>query len=346
MYSLLENKKVILLNGRIAYKVDQKIRIVEGRLTNHYDSDIKELTPVLISKIRKLIPDVKIVKYKKSYYVIQLIPIESKLFFLSNKVKEIAINEKLNDRFYFEQPDDIRKSLLLASKNLKTEIDNQDDIADLSEITELTDDEILNFIDLLSKFPCFAIESNVGKKIFDLLKSNIDSIKVRVEKKQIFYRSRKWKEDKPWKSSNDLWLAIEGKNMQGRFNPVGVPYLYICDNSEILRKELRLGEYEKRSTIKIINKDCFFVFDLTQEDHFLFKNCLLRNDGSEKNTKKYSIPNFIAQCLHYLQEKEKIQIDGIKYFSVQDENKTCINYVLFSKNQNDFEVLDFISEDN
>ena len=100
---------------------------------------------------------------------------------------------------------------------------------------------------------------------------------------------------------------------------------------------------ERRSTIKISNKSELYVFDLTNETSPLFENCKRHND--EKNSYNYSLPNYIAQCLHYLKETAGVEIDGIMYFSVQDDTNKSKNYVLFEKDAHDFNQLDFIVDD-
>ena len=55
---LLKNKRVILKDGSIAYRLTTKIRIVNGKITNHYDSDIKQITPQILNQVKKTISNI------------------------------------------------------------------------------------------------------------------------------------------------------------------------------------------------------------------------------------------------------------------------------------------------
>lgn len=345
LYPLLEKRKKILRDGSIVYRLDERIRIVNGRITDHYEKDLRELSPQVLKKINKLCPESKIVQYRKVFYIVDLLPPQSEYLFLQDKVRYVSVNDKLKDRFFFQQNEDIDEQVSISNNNISLPIEVQEDFGNLSDLSKQKDTEVFIFIDFLSKFPCFAMTTKVGKEIFALIKEKVKSNKIMISENQVFYRSRKCEGNIPWKSSDDLWLAPEGKNGQGRFNVIGVPYLYISEDSAILAKELRLEESELRSTMKIENKSSFWVMDITKEHDVLFELCKQPNDGDEKNTKKYSLPNFVAQCVHYIHEKENVQIDGIKYLSVQDESNCINNYVLFTKNKEDFNVLDFIPQE-
>lgn len=344
---LLKNKRVILKDGSIAYRLTTKIRIVNGKITNHYDSDIKQITPQILNQVKKLFPTSQIIKYKKAYYISELLD-ETTLENI-NQIKEntknIHIHEALEKEcFYIKVDDKLENIPVITDGTTSVTEESQDDIISISQLINIDINEVAKFIDFLTKFPYFAIETKTGKAIYELFKKNIDKIKVKIDKDTVFYRSRKWDpEHKSGWLPKDLWLPPEGKNNQARFNVVGVPYLYISDNSSILPKELRMSVDERRSTIKIANKSELYVFDLTNEKSPLFENCKRHND--EKNSYNYSLPNYIAQCLHYLKETAGVEIDGIMYFSVQDDTNKSKNYVLFEKDAHDFNQLDFIVDD-
>lgn len=333
----------LLINGKQSVRVDPLIRIVDGEILRRVDSSkygtpLKEITPQLIKKINRITNNSRIFKYKKSFYVLDLVDFDKYPYLkeFCNQNKSTELNQKLSVSFYFDQPENFAEDFTVSNGESSLNKKNAEELINFAELAAITQDEANDFLQELKVLPFFAIKTASGQKIYELLKKDINNAKEKIEKNRVFYRSRKWIENQTKDYSvSEVWTAPFGKPSQGRFNTIGIPYLYISESLEILKKEIRMNKDNKRTSIELKNKMEYFVLDLTKENNRIFDLCKIKND--DMNSLTYNFPNFLSQCLYYMKVREGIKIDGIKYFSVQNlKNENYINYVLFENEINNF----------
>lgn len=229
------------------------------------------------------------------------------------------------------------KGQFIPSANAKDIVGATDLFSDISET------EIANFLSVLERYPFFASKDSTGIKIYDGLKEYIKTKSISVEGEN-FYRVRRWEKDQviPF-TENTMWTAPYGKPQQGRFNVLGIPYLYLSETIEIARKENSIGNSKKKNhtTMKVTNHSEFILFDMTSLNSYIFQYCNFKNP--DKNYTQYLLPNYIAQCFDYMNKYENIKIDGIKYTSVHNKKgENYANYVLFNKTQYDFKNIEIV----
>lgn len=221
---------------------------------------------------------------------------------------------------------------------------NAKDVVGATELfLDITDFEIAKFLGVLEKYPFFASQDSTGIKIYEGLKEYIKTKTINIEG-EIFYRARKWEKGQhiPF-TENTMWTAPYGKPSQGRFNFLGIPYLYLAETIEIAKKEtsIRNGKKKEHTVMKVTNHSEFILFDMTSLNSYIFQYCNYKNPN--KNYTQYLLPNYIAQCLDYMNKYENIKIDGIKYTSVHNKKgENYANYVLFNKTQYDFKNIEIV----
>jgi RES domain-containing protein len=129
-----------------------------------------------------------------------------------------------------------------------------------------------------------------------------------------------------------LWQAPYGISSMGRFNPIGINYLYMADSLQTASAELK--QAGKFTVMETSIKDNISILDLSDEECIIFELCNKRKAGSSANPQEYLLPNFIAQCCTYLTDLEGKKIEGLKYKSTLFEEG--YDYVFFNKYQDSF----------
>ncbi|MFE6074217.1 RES family NAD+ phosphorylase [Paenibacillus sp. NPDC057886] len=180
-----------------------------------------------------------------------------------------------------------------------------------------------DFTKLLIKYPMMALEHEVGRKIYESF--NAKSVKglVSYPAGTVLYRGRKRNNIErhvPYVES-ELWAPPEGVPGQGRYNPSGVPVLYLTDTKTTALKEIGLTDGQTAEIGCFITLRPITIWDIDNLDLDEFVSLPSLNHSTI--SKEYVFPNFLAQCAG------KAGINGIKYKSVKQENSfniALLNY--------------------
>lgn len=189
----------------------------------------------------------------------------------------------------------------------------------LDIIKNVTEEEIVDFLGHLIRYPMLALEHKIGK----LIRKNIRGMTTTVRLSGSCYRCRVRPESEvlPW-TEPEMWQAPTGVSQQGRFNPTGIGLVYISREKETAIAEMKQSNgaiidviklnFEEKATLKII--------DITRSDVPLFRLCMAKATNQPLK-KSYLLPNFLAQCC------SMEGIHAIKYKSVYHPEVS--NYVFF-----------------
>jgi hypothetical protein len=112
--------------------------------------------------------------------------------------------------------------------------------------------------------------------------------------------------------AQELGAPPEGRPRHGRFNPTGVPVLYLAGSPLTALKETRLDNGVVAEAGKFIVLRDLPTWDVRETDIKDFVSLPTMNPGIIN--KEYLFPNFLAQCA------SKAGIYGIQYGSVQDND--------------------------
>ncbi|TRY26515.1 RES domain-containing protein [Brevibacillus sp. LEMMJ03] len=184
-------------------------------------------------------------------------------------------------------------------------------------------DEASIFAEFLLKYPMLGIHHPIGQKIFDqIYHRNIPGICTMLQG-TIFYRARARDNsirNVPYRP-DELWAPPVGIPSHGRFNPIGVPVLYLTSSQEVTLEEIKLGNREHdvaeiAEFVLVKNIEVWDVRDLDIKDLVTMPSL---NEGAI--TREYIFPNFLAQCCAVA------GINGLQYESVKDN--TAWNLALF-----------------
>ncbi|MGG0940460.1 RES family NAD+ phosphorylase [Brevibacillus centrosporus] len=173
--------------------------------------------------------------------------------------------------------------------------------------------EAQRFIKHLMRYPMLGMEHEVGKKILKTIRSSkMDGIMV-LDQLQTFSRSRKRnliQRHVPFIDS-ELWAPPEGIPVHGRYNPIGVPVLYLGDSIKTCLAEthVKSGEAAEVATFQLLKT--IRVLDIRRDGNLSDLVSIPALTGNPL-TKEYIFPNFLAQCCALS------GIHGIVYESVQN----------------------------
>ncbi|MGX4585679.1 RES family NAD+ phosphorylase [Paenibacillus chitinolyticus] len=228
----------------------------------------------------------------------------------SNKQKDMKESEIQETQF-----------ALISSKNKQTAVpinELESAFGLLDVIGKISEEEMVDFVSHLQRYPMLSLEHNVGITIRNAVKKMASKQTVT----GCFYRCRirKSEELMPWTEA-EMWEAPHGLSGQGRFNTAGNGFLYLSRGEDTAILELKQPAGTLVDVMKLEIEAEIKVIDITQLDIALFRYCMFKASGSPQNKKEYLVPNFLAQCC----QKEKIH--AIKYKSVF--NKEVSNYVFF-----------------
>ncbi|HDR8418033.1 TPA: RES family NAD+ phosphorylase, partial [Bacillus cereus] len=181
-------------------------------------------------------------------------------------------------------------------------------------IFNLSTKEQNDFIDYLWEYPLMGLHHEVGKKIFAKLSSpDLEGLSELQTGTQL-YRSR---ERDPIERhaayiNSEMWAPGFGIPSQGRYNPVGVPVLYLADAEETCIEEIQPEEDNLVEFATFVLLEPIKVWDISDTD--LHEILSTPSINIRKVSKEYILPNFIAQCCSLA------GIAGIKYESVKNPN--------------------------
>ncbi|MEK4060680.1 MULTISPECIES: RES family NAD+ phosphorylase [Paenibacillus] len=192
----------------------------------------------------------------------------------------------------------------------------------------VSSDDATVFTRLLINYPMMALEHDVGRKIYEAFLNKSVKGLITLSQGTILYRGRKRnviERHVPFVES-ELWAPPEGIPGQGRYNPSGVPVLYLTDNKSTALKEIDLQNGEAAEIGQFVTLASLTIWDLENLDIDEFVSLPSLNRGSI--SKEYVFPNFLAQCAG------KAGINGIKYNSVKDKNGNNIALLNYKRDYN------------
>ena len=259
---------------------------------------------------------------------------------LRKNIPAYFLYEHQDSKFYTEE---VYKPLFNESEEWKLEVSDDtfavlfkkeeltihgNEIKDVAAIKQLfpdlTENQILNFINHLRKYPFFSIEHEIGKLIFNNLKEKAIEHSCILTSGTFLYRAREVKDDNIFTTDEDMLEPDTGIPNIGRFNPYGVPTLYLSEDSETAKLELGAGKFQ---IAQIVVKKEINIIDLEKSGGLLYHYCNKPLNTKEYNPAEYVLSNFLAQCASYLKNECGIELDGFKYESTKNKGKYC--YALF-----------------
>lgn len=179
-----------------------------------------------------------------------------------------------------------------------------------------------SFATYLLKYPMLGLDHFIGQQIFEKIKDHKVPGITKLNQGQILYRARK--RDKVIRHvpfiESELWATPLGASSHGRYNPVGVPVLYLADSIKTCIDEIEMGDEEVAEVGEFVLLKDFVVWDVRVTDIKEFVSMPSLN--ARAISKEYIFPNFLAQCC------AAAHIDGIMYGSVK--NPHGLNVVMFN----------------
>lgn len=230
-----------------------------------------------------------------------------------------------------------RKEYTIKTKdgNKMLPSDSHTIISTTEMFSNISEDQVLEFINFLDDTPYLAMLNSVGKKIYKGLKQikDKDTGFVNLKKGTEVYRTRQLeKSDSIPTNLKDFFDVPRGVTKLNRFNHLGFQCTYVCTNSDVAIKELKDDCIFSCAKGKLTRS--FKVLDMTKSTNNVFDYCLKEKGSSKSMPREYLLPNFIANvCIN-------LGIDGIKYRSVLDTG--VFNYVLFNFTKHDIDNLEYI----
>ncbi|WP_056485702.1 RES family NAD+ phosphorylase [Brevibacillus sp. Leaf182] len=179
------------------------------------------------------------------------------------------------------------------------------------------------FIAFLMRYPMLGLEHGTGKKIYNDIRNGKMKGFNTLEQGTVLFRGRKRDtvaRHVPFVES-ELWASPVGVSGHGRFNPVGVPVLYLGDSIKTCLKEINIGDQEVAEVPAFILLEPIKVWDIRDTD--LKPLVSLATLNNRAISKEYVFPNFLAQCC------TMCNVNGIMYESVKNKkgwNIALLNY--------------------
>ncbi|GAA0853909.1 RES domain-containing protein [Paenibacillus glucanolyticus] len=235
------------------------------------------------------------------------------------------------------RPDDITGGVFSPSDEIYTKNDVVDfwgyDYETFSDFSakygeNIEVDDLINFKKYLSKYPMLALKHPTGRAIYSTLEKHYTAKEYHVLSPEIgtLYRGRTRKRD----NSNvftdkDMWSPPAGLPQHGRYNCIGVPVLYVCDNVDAVPYEIHpthddvidIGEFQ-------ILEDELHLFDLGSFDPYFQGFFNEENEETKILKQAYLLPNFIGTCC------SAIGYHGVKYEGVHRNRFSYTNFALFN----------------
>ena len=180
--------------------------------------------------------------------VIKQLDIFNSINQLRSKIPNYFLYEHNDPKFY---DDEIYEVVFQNTEDWKLQIEDDtfaisfkkeeltiqgDEIKYVASIEQLFPDlnlcTIVNFISHLRKFPFLSLQSDVGLLIFNRLKEKAENHCIIIESGSHLYRARELKDDNIFSTDESMLEPDTGIPNIGRFNPYGVPSLYLSEDWE------------------------------------------------------------------------------------------------------------------
>lgn len=178
---------------------------------------------------------------------------------------------------------------------------------------KLTRNAVMHFKESLIRLPMMALHHKVGKQVLDAIRNgDVPGIGFLQQGLTLYRaRTRDIGERKASFLPEEMWAPPAGKAKQGRFNPVGVPVLYLGDSERTCIKEVGLKKIEDEvadvGEFVLLRK--MKVWDLRDTDltEFVSELSATKNPVSAN----YLFSNFLSQCCSLA------GVDGVVYSSTK-----------------------------
>ena len=95
----------------------------------------------------------------------------------------------------------------------------------------------------------------------------------------VYYRSRVIPADKDYLSSKDMGCPPAEKATAGRANPIGIPYLYLCDNIDTTFYEIRAVYLDKVSVGRFVIQRDLDLVDFNTDTNLFYAFNSENNDS-------------------------------------------------------------------
>jgi hypothetical protein len=201
-----------------------------------------------------------------------------------------------------------------------------EDFLDATEYEEkFTENELMNFMAFLDDSPMFAMNNDVGRKIFRLI-SDFPYI-IGFDKDKYYHCRARNKNDSPY-VWEQMRRAPYGVTYPGRYNHAGQAYFYFSDKADGAKNEILKHMSSKDKDDKVlqivelgVNTDVRLI-DLSGKNKrglntfFKYIRFPLGMDQVAR-PREYLIPCFVSECCR------AVGINGIKYYGGKDYS----NYV-------------------
>ncbi|MBP3450614.1 MAG: RES domain-containing protein [Spirochaetaceae bacterium] len=283
--------------------------------------------------------------------VIKQLDIFNSINQLRSKIPNYFLYEHNDPKFY---DDEIYEVVFQNTEDWKLQIEDDtfaisfkkeeltlqgSEIKDVASIEQLFPDlnlsTIVNFISHLRKFPFLSLQSDVGLLIFNRLKEKAENHCIIIESGSHLYRARELKDDNIFSTDESMLEPDTGIPNIGRFNPYGVPSLYLSEDWETAKLELNTNKFQ---VAQIEIKKSLRIIDLKKSGGLVYKFCNKSLNSKDYNPDEYMLPNFLAQCASYLKNECEIELDGFKYESTKNKGKYC--YALFDVHKPNIQISD------
>lgn len=283
--------------------------------------------------------------------VIKQLDIFNSINQLRSKIPNYFLYEHNDPKFY---DDEIYEVVFQNTEDWKLQIEDDtfaisfkkeeltlqgSEIKDVASIEQLFPDlnlsTIVNFISHLQKFPFLSLQSDVGLLIFNRLKEKAENHCIIIESGSHLYRARELKDDNIFSTDESMLEPDTGIPNIGRFNPYGVPSLYLSEDWETAKLELNTNKFQ---VAQIEIKKSLRIIDLKKSGGLVYKFCNKSLNSKDYNPDEYMLPNFLAQCASYLKNECGIELDGFEYESTKNKGKCC--YALFDVHKPNIQISD------
>ncbi|MEK3705737.1 RES domain-containing protein [Paenibacillus sp. FSL R7-0198] len=152
------------------------------------------------------------------------------------------------------------------------------------------------------------------------------------------YRGRTRKKDSKEAYNKDgMWSPPAGKPQHGRFNAIGVPVLYVTNDSQAIPYEVNPSHEDVIDIAEFKVTQDLKVFDIGNFDSEFQGFFNEKNEGTDLLKQAYLLPNYIGSCC------SSIGYAGVKYEGVHSDLKYT-NFALFeAREKGDVEVSDKVT---
>ena len=245
-------------------------------------------------------------------------------FFPDYTVSTIYRDEDNNVDVYAKNPEE--------SDGAECNIKNVVQYKRFMETLNISRNEAMNFLGDLQEYPYLALATDVGKKIFEAVQTEIVKY-VTKEKDNILYHARGKEKGKPDFTPIQMTEVLYGMPGMGRYNFVGQSRYYLTTDPETAKNEVECDEFPESTVLKLQQIQEMNVFDISSEDCPLASLCNMPKEVGNDYT-AYLIPNFVAICCAYLNKSKRHSVDAIKYKSNKNGNGYC--YVILDRTPLEF----------